>query len=70
MSAIVFSPSTLRDGLLDKGYSLYSANIITAQYFTHPNNRREWGREEQTRKDVQSIINDILNDAVAEFLEG
>lgn len=50
------NPGTIKAGLLARGYSEYSANIITAQYLGHPTDRRYWGTEEQTRRDVEDII--------------
>ena len=45
------------DGLKAKGYSEESANIIAAQWASKPDDRRYWGTEEQTRKDIEDILN-------------
>jgi hypothetical protein len=49
-------PSTMKQELRVRGYSEESANIITAQYLSHPDDRRYWGTEEQTRQDIESIV--------------
>ena len=49
-------PIMLKDTLVKLGYSDSSAHTITAQYIEHPNDRRYWGTEEQTKKDVEYAI--------------
>lgn len=49
-------PSQMAKALMARGYSEYSANIITAQYLEHPQDRTKWGTEEQTRLDIEAIV--------------
>lgn len=50
------APSEMFKALRLKGYSEESASFITGQYFQNPDDRRKWGTEEQTRKDIEEIV--------------
>lgn len=54
-------PSDMKHLLMVKGYSEFSANIITSQWQEHPTERRYWGTEERTKIDVQEILNEYGN---------
>ncbi len=52
----MLTPSTLKIGLIEEGYSEDSANIITSQYFQNPKERGYWGTEEQTKLDIEKLV--------------